>query len=306
MFARQLTYLIALSQYRHFGQAAESCNVTQPALSAGVRELERELGISIVRRDRRFLGFTPEGERVLLWARQTLASLDGLRQEAEFAKSVPGGHLLVGAVPSSMQASMLLTVAYRQAVPELRLGLHSLSTRVILQRVKRQELHLGMTYLDQIPQQIFEVQPLYTERYVVVAGKTAGRKLRQKVGWADASRLPLTLFSREMHNRAIIDEAFRDAGVVPRVIVETNTVSVLYSLVRNGELFSVMPVSALPEYFLGRDITIHPLDPPRNALVGMFRLRHDMVHPLVEKAWALAATMDLQAKLDSALPSLTD
>jgi DNA-binding transcriptional LysR family regulator len=306
LFVRQLTYLVALSQYRHFAQAAESCQVTQPALSAGLRQLEKELGITIIRRDRRFMGFTPEGERVLLWARQTLASLDGLRQEAEFSKSVAGGHLLVGAVPSALQASMLLTIAYRRVVPELRMGLHSLSTRTILQRVKRRELHLGITYLDQVPQQIFEVQPLYAERYVLVAGTRPGRRLKPRLSWTEASRLPLCMFSREMHNRAIIDEAFREAGVVPRVIVETNTISVLYALVRSGEMCSVMPISALPDYFLGREITVHPLDPAHAALVGMLRLRQEMVSPLLEEAWTLSSKIDLQGKLDAALAGAAD
>ena len=72
MFIRQLHYLIALDQYRHFGRAAESCHVSQPALSNGIRELERELGITIVRRNRSFEGITPEGERVIQWVRQTL------------------------------------------------------------------------------------------------------------------------------------------------------------------------------------------------------------------------------------------
>ncbi|WP_049621209.1 LysR family transcriptional regulator [Frateuria defendens] len=301
MFVRQLTYLVALAQHRHFAQAAESCQVTQPALSAGLRQLEKELGITIIRRDRRFIGFTPEGERVLLWARQMLASLDGLRQEAEFSKTVAGGHLEVGAVPSSFQASMLLTVAYRRVVPELRLGLHSLSTRSILQRVKRRELHLGITYLDQIPQQIYEMQPLYSERYVLVAGAHPGRRLKARMSWGEASRLPLCLFSRDMHNREIIDEAFQLAGVAPRVIVETNTISVLYAMVRSGEMCSVMPVSALPDYFLGRGITLHPLDPPLSAIVGMLRLRQKIVPPLLEKAWQLASRLDLQGQLDAVL-----
>jgi DNA-binding transcriptional LysR family regulator len=83
MFMRQLTYLIALDKHRHFGRAAESCRVSQPALSTGISELERELGITIIKRNRSFQGITPEGERVIAWARQMLDSLEGLRQEAK-------------------------------------------------------------------------------------------------------------------------------------------------------------------------------------------------------------------------------
>lgn len=50
MFIRQLHYLVALDKYRHFGRAAQSCHVTQPGLSNGIKELERELGIVIIRR----------------------------------------------------------------------------------------------------------------------------------------------------------------------------------------------------------------------------------------------------------------
>ncbi|HEY0199258.1 MAG TPA: LysR family transcriptional regulator [Rhodanobacter sp.] len=301
MFVRQLTYLVALARHRHFAQAAESCEVTQPALSAGVRQLERELGITIIRRDRRFMGFTPEGERVLAWARQMLASLEGLRQEAVLARSVSGGHLAIGAVPSSLPACTLLAVAFRRAIPEISLEVHSLSTRQILQRLKRQELHLGITYLDHVPHQLCEVQPLYAERYVLVAGGRPGRPLKPRLSWKQAGRLPLCLFNHEMHNRAIIDEAFRQAGVVPRVMVETNTISVLYAMVRNGELCSVMPVSALPDYFLGGDITLHPLDPMHSSAVGMLRLRQKIDSPLLAAAWQLAAKLDLQATLDEAL-----
>jgi len=75
MFIRQLEYLATLAREKHFARAAEACHVSQPALSSGIRSLEKELGVMIVQRGRRFLGFTDEGERVLAWAQQTLASL---------------------------------------------------------------------------------------------------------------------------------------------------------------------------------------------------------------------------------------
>lgn len=301
MFVRQLTYLVALAQHRHFARAAESCDVSQPALSSGLRQLEQELGISIIRRDHRFIGFTPEGERVLTWARQTLASLDGLQQEAALARSVAGGHLAIGAVPSALQAAMMLTSAFRATIPELSLELLSLSARHILRGLRRQELHLGITYQDQVPARAFAAQPLYAERYVLVAGTRPGRALKARLSWAEAGRLPLGLFNHEMHNRSLIDEAFRLAGVVPRVSVETNTIAVLYGLVRSGDLCSVMPVSALPDYFLGRDISLHPLEPPHSATVSLLRLQQNVASPLLLSAWQLAAKLDLQRQLDDFL-----
>lgn len=101
MFLRQLTYLLALDRFHYFSRAAEACGVSQPALSAGIRQLEAELGITIIQRNRRFFGLTAEGERVLAWARQTLAALDGLRQEAALAQDVAGGSLAIGVIPAA-------------------------------------------------------------------------------------------------------------------------------------------------------------------------------------------------------------
>ncbi|VDZ66917.1 Transcriptional regulator, LysR family [Klebsiella aerogenes] len=70
MDIKQLKYLIALDQTRHFGQAAAACHITQPTLSMRIRNLEDELNLTLIQRGQRFEGFTPEGERILAWARR--------------------------------------------------------------------------------------------------------------------------------------------------------------------------------------------------------------------------------------------
>ena len=64
----KLEYFIALAREKHFGKAAEDCGITQPTLSAGIRQLEDMLGVMLVQRGSRFQGLTPEGQRVLEWA----------------------------------------------------------------------------------------------------------------------------------------------------------------------------------------------------------------------------------------------
>ena len=60
----KLDFILALARERHFGRAAEACGVTQPTLSAGVKQLEEQMGVLLVNRGSRFQGFTPEGQRV--------------------------------------------------------------------------------------------------------------------------------------------------------------------------------------------------------------------------------------------------
>ncbi|MGH8473395.1 MAG: LysR family transcriptional regulator, partial [Gammaproteobacteria bacterium] len=109
MFVRQLQYLVALARTRHFARAAELCHVSQPALSAAIQHLEDELGIAIVRRDQRFQGLTPEGERLLGWAQRVLADWEGLRQEAARSRGEITGTLRIGAIPTTMPVVPLLT-----------------------------------------------------------------------------------------------------------------------------------------------------------------------------------------------------
>ena len=93
--------MIAIAHEKHFGRAAEACGVTQPTLSAGIKQLEETLGVMLVRRGSRFLGFTNEGERVLEWARRIVSDARGLRQDVEALKRGLTGHLRIAAIPTA-------------------------------------------------------------------------------------------------------------------------------------------------------------------------------------------------------------
>src|SRR6185295_19680299 len=97
----KLEFIIALAQEQHFGRAAEACNVSQPTLSAGIKQLEDNFGVMLVQRGSRFRGFTPEGERVLEWARRIVSDARSMRQELLSLKGDPSGHLRIGAIPTT-------------------------------------------------------------------------------------------------------------------------------------------------------------------------------------------------------------
>src|SRR6202044_4155785 len=120
MFIRQLEYLVTLARENHFAKGAEARHVSQPALSSAIRGLEKELGVMIVQRGRRFLGLTAEGERVLAWAQQTLASLSYMREDASAAKSSMAGTLRLGAIPTTMTVTAFITAPCRALYPNIR------------------------------------------------------------------------------------------------------------------------------------------------------------------------------------------
>ena len=91
----KLEYLMALARERHFGRAADACGVTQPTLSAGIKQLEETLGVLLVQRGSRFIGFTPEGERTLDWARRIVGDARAMREEIKALKHGLTGQLRI-------------------------------------------------------------------------------------------------------------------------------------------------------------------------------------------------------------------
>ena len=101
MLARKLEYLIALAKEGHFARAAGACHVSQPALSAGIQQLEQELGVVIVKRGQRFQGLTEQGETVLAWAQRMEMDCARLREELRDRSNSLAGTLRIGVLNST-------------------------------------------------------------------------------------------------------------------------------------------------------------------------------------------------------------
>ncbi len=299
MFVRQLDYLVTLAREKHFARAAEICCVSQPALSAAVRNLETELGIAIVQRGQRFQGFTPEGERILDWARQTLAALEGLKQEASMSRVKLTGTLRLGAIPTTMPIVSLLTGQCRAQHADLRQLVLSLSTEEIMRRLDDFELDVGLTYLEDQRLNGFHVQPLYRERYMLLAREGAMLDGKAEISWEEAAEFPLCLLTSHMQNRRIVDAAFRRAEVHPNVVVETDSVFALYSHVRHANLYSVVPHSLLCLFELRDEMVAIPIVPELSRSIGLISLDHDPCSPIVVAARNIAEKINLQAQFDA-------
>ncbi|MGD9541887.1 LysR family transcriptional regulator [Methylocystis sp.] len=298
MFIRQLEYLVTLARERHFARAAEACCVSQPALLSAIRHLEEELGVAIVERAQKFVGFTREGEQILTWARQALAAWDGLRQTAALSRGALRGSLRMGAIPTTLPIMSLLTGPYWRAYPDLKQQVKSLSNEEIIRRVENFELDIGLTYLEEQNLDRFRVLPLYRERYVLLARDATLFGGGASIDWRDAAELPLCLLTPNMQNRRIIDAAFLRAGVCPRVVVETDSGFALYSNVRCAEVFSIMPHSLLALFEMREELTAIPLTPELNRGIGLIALSSDPAPPIVSAIWSITEQLDLRSRFE--------
>ena len=147
----KLAFLVALSRERHFGRAAEACGVTQPTLSAGLKQLETTLGVLLVHRSGKFGGFTPEGERVLGWARRIVGDARAMREEVRAGRLGLSGHLRLAVVPTATPLVARLTTGLRARHPGITFSVRSCSSAEVLAALDTLEADAGLTYVDGEP-----------------------------------------------------------------------------------------------------------------------------------------------------------
>src|ERR1044072_3643539 len=131
----KLEFFIALANQKHFGRAAEECGVTQPTLSAAIRQLEDQLGVMLVQRGSRFQGLTPEGQRVLEWARRITSDERIMRQEMKAARHGLSAHVRIPATATALAMTPRLTTPFRQKHPGVTFSILSRTSIDILSLV---------------------------------------------------------------------------------------------------------------------------------------------------------------------------
>jgi DNA-binding transcriptional LysR family regulator len=295
---RQLEYLVALSREGHFRRAAAACDVSQPALSAGIRKLEQDVGFPIVRRGQRYEGLTPEGERVLDWGQKILADVDGFRGTIDAMREGLTGRLRIGAIPTALGSVAFLTRPLCAAQPGITVEALSLTSRQIERGLHDFELELGLTYLDSEPLQGVRTLPLYRERYVLLTPARGPLGDQASVGWAEAAAMPLCLLTEDMQNRRIVNALFAEAGVEPRPTIETNSVSTLYSHVRDGTWSSVVAQPWLQVFGVPEGLRAIPLVAPEATRgIGLVWLDRDPEPLLAVAMLNIARMLDLESAL---------
>ena len=291
----KLEFLLALAREQNFGKAAELCGVTQPTFSAGIKQLEDTMGVMLVQRSSRFLGFTAEGERVLDWARRIVGDTRAMRQEVDALKRGLVGHLKIAAIPTALAMVSALTTPYRAKHPNVKFTILSRTSIEVLGALENLEVDAGLTYIDNEPLGKVRVIPLYAEQYRLLTSEDSVLGDRDQVTWAEVARIPLCLLTPDMQNRRIINRLLRAAGAEPEPTLESNSMIVVFSHVRTGRWASVMPEKLADTLGLTERLRSIPIvEPEALHRIGLIVPVRDPMTPLaaalVAEAKALAAS----------------
>lgn len=279
---RDLQMLLVLSQRKHFTQAAKEFGISQPAFSARIRHLEEELGVPIVRRGNKFLGFTPDGELVLKWASRILADSEGLRQDIEIAKGSLRGTLVLGVVPTALTYAADLATALRNSYPALAIHIQSLSSVQIARGLLDYSVDAGITYQDECENRPLLFDSIYQEQYELLVPSQLAPRKRGQASWAEAASIPLCLLSKDMHFRQIVDDAFHQAAVSPDPVMETNAFTAALAQVANGSAATVAPSMLVDSMLLDRNtIRLSLIAPIVGHAIGLAAPDHEPSLPAI-------------------------
>ena len=222
MFLKQLEYLIAVIEEDHFGRAAARCNVKQPSLSNGIKQLEFELGVTLFKRGRgqRLYGITQEGERVAYWARLILANCTAMRDNIAEMQDSLSGTLRLGAIPSMSPVLPIILQRIRKAYPIVSVDVRFVGNNELKTSLDNYSIDCAITYIDQSDEMAWcEALPIYEETWSLLVPDAFKFENMTEITWAEAADLPLALLRKSMYERSVIDQTFAAAGksVVPKI-----------------------------------------------------------------------------------------
>lgn len=306
MFIRQMTYLVALGREKHFGRAAEVCNVTQSTLSAGLKALERELDMRLVIREPRFIGFTPEGERVVEWAAQIIADYESLKQDVEVFRGGLKGTLRLGCIPAAMPQVARLTAPFCAKHEHVTVDVQSITSVEIQRGLDKFELDAGVTYLENEPLIHVRKTPLYSEHYVFITPRSGPWGASTSITWREAAAENLCLLNETMQNRRVLNELARSIGLELRPTVTSNSFLSICSHVCSGEWSSIIPHTFAYIFSGCSALTMIELtEPTHRQTIGIVASDRDPLPPLARALMGCASLLKLDHMLRGARPALT-
>ena len=167
MNLRDLRYLIALADQRHFGRAADACHVSQPTLSTQIRKLEEELGVQLIERAPRQVMLTPIGRDILARARRVIAEVEQMHESARRTADPEAGSVRLGLFPTLAPYLLPHVVPkIRKRFPRLELLLVEEKTEIVLQRLRDGRLDAAVLALP-LHEDWLETALLFEEPFIL-------------------------------------------------------------------------------------------------------------------------------------------
>jgi len=255
MELRHLRSFVAVADSGSISLAARRLNVTQPALSRQIQDLERDMGVRLFDRIGRRVILTGDGGDLLGRTRRVLADVDALQGRAQALGGGEGGILRIGAPPQFIESALPeVLAAYRRARPGVEVQLVEDGANPLLRRVQHGELHLAVGVLR--GEEGFQSRLLYPLRVLAVMSRRHRFAGRKSLGVTDLANETILMLAKGFQTRELFEEACQAAQLEPHVLLESRSPQSLVALAQAGLGVAIVP-------------SVVKLDLSRIALAGL-------------------------------------
>ncbi len=299
MELRQLETFLLLAETLHFGRAATRLNISQPALSRRIQQLERELGTPLFQRPPGPIVLTDAGRELQARAGRALHELDAARTYITQASGGPHGHLALACFDSASTYLVpeLVTRLVAQ-YPRVQVSVATLGTRDALRELRESGVDAAIVTLPVVSADV-DVMPLYREQ--LVAALPRAHPLTQHSAVRIETLAPerlVTFLAGQNNTRRLIDDAFAAAGCAPGSVIELESVQAIKDAVRAGLGVAILGELTLSGAQRHMGVLARPLSPPRYREIGLAtrssRQRHPLLAPLVDLLRETASALELE------------
>ena len=270
MEMQQVRYFVALAETLNFTRAAERCNVTQPALTRAIQQLEHELGGPLFNRERANSHLTELGRLMLPFLRQIWTQTAAAKEAAKATRRLENASLAIGAMCTiGPRLISSLIVRFQQAHPEIRINLMEDDAASIAERLEKGALDLALLSGPAADAAPFHQVALFEEAFRVLLPRNHRLCARETVRVADLHDEPYIARSN-CEADDTISAGFDRQGSVPRTVFSSPRDEWVQSMVRAGLGFGLFPEHSITE----PDIAVRPLiDPAFERTVSLVTVR---------------------------------
>jgi DNA-binding transcriptional LysR family regulator len=291
MELRHLRYFVAIGEELNFTRAAERLRIAQPPLSQQIRQLEEELGVTLLQRNSRPLRLTGAGELLLARARALLADFEVAVADVRRIGRGQAGKLNVGFVGSAMFAGLPDMIgAYREQYPDVELALDEMLAAEIADALQRRRIDVGFTRPPLLPESGVAQRVILEEPYVAALPRAHPLAASRAIALSELSDEAFVLYPArpEPSVTGLIIAACQAAGFTPRLAQEVLHLQTAIGLVAAGVGVSLVP-EAVARAQGSRGVSYVPLTPP--AVIGPLAIawREEDVSPALQRFLALVA-----------------
>lgn len=275
---RHLRGFVAVSDTLHFTKAARIVYLSQPALSALIRQLENELGVRLILRTTRAVEVTPLGKEFAITARRLLAEFDAAIGDMRGLRTLTRGRVTIAALPSLCGTLLPSVIAdFRKEYPQIEVQLRDFLGDDIIAAVLNRSVDFALGH-SQSSREI-STQPLLRDRLVILCTRRFVPAGAKEIRWQDLSGQPVIATKHGTTIRSLMQSAALARGVSLQVALEVGQLSTVIACAAAGIGIAIVPSTGIPATLPASLVQINLVDPVVHRELSLLRLAQGELSP---------------------------